>query len=205
MAMNLGSVGESLGPFRACLRLERRGSVRPGARRRAEDSAFLLEPSPRVLPTFAVIPAFEPVFAALRLTGGNLLKLLHTGQRTKLVKPLPAEAVVSTTAHVLGIWDMRIGALVNIETRSSIGGELHARTVWSLLMQGEGGFESPRPPAKSTQQAAQECRARVLRVVEHQSSAGVVVPPHRRSQPYPRPVRRGAGCRSAWAHLAWPV
>jgi len=112
-----------------------------------EDSALLLEPAPDVLPTFAVIPALEPVFAALRLTGGDLLKLLHTAQRTELLKPLPPEATVSTTAHVLGIWDMRIGALVNIETRSSIDGEPHARTLWSLLIQGESGFESQRPPS----------------------------------------------------------
>lgn len=147
MAMNLGSVGTSLGPFQHGYGWKDVALYALALGAGPDESGFLLEPSPHVLPTFAVIPALEPVFAALRVTGGDLLKLLHTAQRTELVKPLPAEALVSTTAHVQGIWDMRIGAVVNIETRSSIGGELYARTLWSLLIQGEGGFESERPPA----------------------------------------------------------
>jgi acyl dehydratase len=146
MVMNLASVGESLGPFQHTYGWKDAALYALALGAGPADSVFLLEPSPSVLPTFAVIPAFEPVFAALKLTGGDLLKLLHTAQRTELLRPLPPEAQVSTTAHVQGIWDMRIGAVVNIETRSSIAGELYARTVWSLLIQGEGGFESERPP-----------------------------------------------------------
>lgn len=147
MAMNLGSVGESFGPFEHAYGWKDTALYALALGAGPEDAGYLLEPSPRVLPTFAVVPAFEPVFAALRRTGGDLLKLLHTSQRTELLKPLPAEALVSTTSHVLGIWDMRIGALVNIETRSSIGGDLYARTVWQLLIQGEQVPESARPPA----------------------------------------------------------
>jgi acyl dehydratase len=146
MAMNLGSVGTSVGPFEHAYGWKDVALYALALGAGPEDSAFLLEPDPSVLPTFAVIPAFVPVFAALRETGGDLLRLLHTAQRTELLKPLPAEAQVSTTGHVQGIWDMRIGALVNIETRSSIGGELHARTVWSLLIQGETKLPAERPP-----------------------------------------------------------
>ena len=64
------------------------------------DLDYLLEPEPKVLPTWAVIPALIPVFAALQQTGGDLLKLLHTGQRTALHRPFPPEGVVSTTAQV---------------------------------------------------------------------------------------------------------
>lgn len=147
MVMNLASVGESLGPFQHAYSWKDAALYALALGAGPDESAFLLEPAPSVLPTFAVIPAFEPVFAALNLTGGDLLKLLHTAQRTELIKPLPAEGTASTTAHVQGIWDMRIGALVNIETRTSMGPELHARTLWSLLIQGEGNFASERPPA----------------------------------------------------------
>jgi acyl dehydratase len=147
MALNLGAVGQTVGPFdhafgwKDVVLYALALGAGPG------ELPFLLEPSPRVLPTFPVIPAFEPVFAALRLTGGDLLKLLHTAQRVELLKPFPAEGVVQTSAEIQGIWDMRIGAVINVETRSSIGGELHARTLWSLLIQGETGFPSERPPA----------------------------------------------------------
>ena len=147
MALNLGAVGQSVGPFRHAYGWKDVALYALALGAGPADLPYLLEPAPRVLPTFAVIPAFEPVFAALRLTGGDLLKLLHTAQRTEQLKPFPAEGVVETTAQIQGIWDMRIGAVINVETRSSIGGELHARTLWSLLIQGETGFPSERPPA----------------------------------------------------------
>jgi acyl dehydratase len=147
MALNLGVVGQTVGPFRHAYGWKDVALYALALGAGPADLPYLLEPAPRVLPTFAVIPAFEPVFAALRLTGGDLLKLLHTAQRTEQLKPFPAEAVVETTAQIQGIWDMRIGAVINVETRSSIGAELYARTLWSLLIQGETGFPSERPPA----------------------------------------------------------
>ena len=48
-------------------------------------------PAPKVLPTYGVIPAFEPVFDAMRRTGADLVQLLHTAQRTELLRPLPAQ------------------------------------------------------------------------------------------------------------------
>jgi acyl dehydratase len=99
-----------------------------------------------VLPTWGVIPALKPVFAAFELTGLSLTRLLHSAQLTEQLKPFPPRGSVSTTATILGIWDMRIGALMQIETRSSIGSEVYARTVWSLLVAGVGEFESERAP-----------------------------------------------------------
>lgn len=147
MALNLGAIGTTVGPFEHAYSWKDVALYALALGAGPEDSVLLLEPAPRVLPTFSVIPAFVPVFAALRETGGDLLKLLHTAQRTELLKPLPSEAIFTTTGHIQGIWDMRIGALINIETRSSIGSELYARTLWSLLIQGESGFPSERPPA----------------------------------------------------------
>ena len=112
-----------------------------------EDLEFLLdEPKPKVLPTFGVIPAFIPVFKALGITGGNLVTLLHSGQRTELLKPFPSEGEMRTSARIDGIWDMKIGALVTISTETEVEGDKIARTSWQLLLRGEGGFGGVRPP-----------------------------------------------------------
>jgi acyl dehydratase len=146
MTLNLGAIGATVGPFEHAYGWKDVALYALALGAGPADLSYLLEPAPAVLPTWAVIPALGPVFAALRETGGDLLKLLHTGQRTELHRPFPPEAVVSTTAQVQGIWDLRIGAVINVETRSSIDSELVASTVWSLLIQGESGFPSERPP-----------------------------------------------------------
>jgi acyl dehydratase len=112
------------------------------------DLSYLLDdPPPRVLPTYGVIPAFPLVFELLRGTGGDLVSLLHSAQRTELLRPFPAAGTMSTTARVAGAWDMKIGALVQIETETAVDGEPTARTTWQLLLRGEGGFGGGRPPA----------------------------------------------------------
>lgn len=146
-ALNPQAVGAKVGPFEQAYTWKDVALYALAVGAGSVDLSYLLDPAPSVLPTWGVIPAFEPVFAALDKTGGDLVQLLHSGQRTELVKPFPASGVMSTTAEVLGIWDMRVGALLQIETRTSVAGELHARTVWSLLIRGAGNFESARPPA----------------------------------------------------------
>jgi acyl dehydratase len=111
------------------------------------DLEYLLdEPAPQVLPTFSVVPAFGPVFEALGQTGGNLVTLLHSGQRTELVRPFPSAGEMSTRATVRGIWDMKVGALVIVDTATAVDGEPVAETSWQLLLRGEGGFGGERPP-----------------------------------------------------------
>jgi len=104
-------------------------------------------PPPKVLPTYGVIPAIGPMFEAANKTGANLLQLLHAAQRTELVRPWPAQGEMRTKATVRGIWDMKIGALLIVDTETEVNGELSARTSWQLLLRGEGGFGGERPPA----------------------------------------------------------
>jgi acyl dehydratase len=75
-----------------------------------------------------------------------MVTLLHSAQRTELLRPFPAEGKMSTTAVIKGIWDMKIGALVAMETVTSVNGEETTKTAWQLLIRGEGGFGGPRPP-----------------------------------------------------------
>ncbi len=147
MALNLGAVGTTVGPFKQAYTWKDVALYALAVGAGTEDLAYLLDPAPKVLPSWGVIPGFEPVFAAIDALGGDKLQLLHSSQRTELLKPFPSEGVMETTGHLLGAWDLRIGALVNVETRTEIGGVLHARTVWTLLMRGEGGFGGERAPS----------------------------------------------------------
>jgi acyl dehydratase len=113
-----------------------------------DDLGYVLDqPPPKVLPTYGVIPAFVPVFDAMRKTGGDLVQLLHTSQRTELIRPFPASGRLRTRASIRGIWDMRIGALALVDTETDVNGELACKTTWQLLLRGEGGFGGERPPA----------------------------------------------------------
>lgn len=147
MALNLASIGRTVGPFEHPYDWTDTALYAAAVGAGPSQLAFLRERDPKVLPTWGVIPAFEPVFAALELTGLDLTKLLHSAQLTEQIASLPAHGTVSTTATILGIADMRIGAMVQIETRSSLGGTLYARTVWSVLVSGVGPFESEKAPA----------------------------------------------------------
>jgi acyl dehydratase len=112
-----------------------------------DDLGYVLDnPAPKVLPTYGVIPAFAPVFEAAKATRGDLVQLLHTAQRTELIKPLPAQGEMRTSATLRGIWDMKVGALMIVDTETEVNGELSCRTSWQMLMRGEGGFGGERPP-----------------------------------------------------------
>jgi acyl dehydratase len=110
------------------------------------DLPFLLNPSPKVLPTYGVLPAFEPMFEAAKATGADLVQLLHTSQRTELIRPWPAEGEMQTYATIRGCWDMKVGALLIVDTETEVNGELATRTSWQLLLRGAGGFGGERPP-----------------------------------------------------------
>jgi acyl dehydratase len=147
MPLNLSAVGSTVGPFEHPYTWKDVALYALAVGATSDDLGYLLDPAPKVLPTWGVIPGFVPVFATLDVIGGDRVKLLHSSQRLELIKPFPAEGVMRTTGHVLGIWDLRIGALVNVETRTMIGSELHARCVWTILLRGEGGFAGERAPS----------------------------------------------------------
>ena len=113
-----------------------------------EDLGYLLDrPGQKVLPTYGVIPAFVPVFDAMGRTQADLVQLLHTGQRTELLRPFPPQGVMRTSATIRGIWDMKVGAIAYVDTETDVNGEPACRTTWQLLLRGEGGFGGERPPA----------------------------------------------------------
>jgi acyl dehydratase len=147
MTMDLTSIGYQVGP------LEQRYDWRDVALYAlalgsgTSDLGYLLDhPPPKVLPTYGVIPSFVPVFEAMKRTGGDLVQLLHTAQRTELLRPFPASGTMQTTAKIRGIWDMKIGAIAFVDTETAVDGVATCRTTWQLLLRGEGGFGGERPP-----------------------------------------------------------
>jgi acyl dehydratase len=147
MTLKLDAVGRTLGPFEHSYDWRDVALYAAALGAGPEQLPFLLEPEPAVLPSWTVVPELQPVFAAFRETGLGLARLLHTSQRCEFLAGFPAHGTVVTTAKISGIYDMRIGALVEIETESSLGDVPRTRSTWSMLVAGVGAFESSRPPA----------------------------------------------------------
>jgi acyl dehydratase len=120
-----------------------------GAQRAELD--FLYEGrGPRVLPSFAVVPAYGPATTLFRETGCDMLKLLHFAQALRLHRPIPAQGELSTIGLVKGVYDMKMFAQVVLETRTSERGEPLFETEWTLFIRDAGGFGGPRPPKSTT-------------------------------------------------------
>ncbi|HVW26016.1 MAG TPA: MaoC/PaaZ C-terminal domain-containing protein [Polyangiaceae bacterium] len=101
---------------------------------------------PKVYPTFAVVPAFEPVFELLRKSGGNIASMVHGAQTTIVEEPLPPAGTLVTTARIDGVYDMKRLVQMLCSTESRLGGAVVCRTEWQLLFREGGGFGGPHPP-----------------------------------------------------------
>lgn len=101
---------------------------------------------PRVLPSFAVVPAYAPVMRLLERTGCDMTRLVHGSQSFRLHRPLPPQGRLQTVGVVSGIYDLKRLAEVVVSTQTTEGGEALCETEWSLLIRDAGGFGGPRPP-----------------------------------------------------------
>lgn len=102
---------------------------------------------PKVIPSFAVVPMFQPMFEVLAKTGGALEMVVHGGQRVRLHAQLPSEATVTTIAKIRGIYDLRKFAIVIVDTETKdAGGKLLFDTTATIVYRGAGGFGGTTPP-----------------------------------------------------------
>lgn len=102
---------------------------------------------PLVLPSFGVVPSFQPMFERLSKTGCSLAMVVHGGEMVRIHKPIAPKGCFSTVGTVRGIYDMRKFATVVIDTESrDENGELVVSTSASILCRGEGGFGGQPPP-----------------------------------------------------------
>lgn len=101
---------------------------------------------PKVLPTFAVVPAYPVLSDLLQRSGGRLDRLVHGGQSVCVHAPIPPAGELSTRGIITGIYDLKRMTQLVFQTRTHCAGELVYTTEWSMIVLGEGGFGGPRPP-----------------------------------------------------------
>ena len=76
---------------------------------------FVYEKNLKVLPTFAVIPAFASMMGLGSVLDVNWAMLLHGEQRIELRAPIPANGKLTTQATISAIYDKGSGALMVID------------------------------------------------------------------------------------------
>ncbi|MHB1786898.1 MAG: MaoC/PaaZ C-terminal domain-containing protein [Acidimicrobiales bacterium] len=108
----------------------------------------------KVLPSFAVTPAFGAIASVIMADGMSInpMMVLHGEQAITVHKPLPTSAEVSTTAKVTDIFDKGKGAaiVVEAETTDTDGDGLFTNR-FVIFARGEGGFGGPSGPPPGNQ------------------------------------------------------
>lgn len=111
--------------------------------------AYTYEKNLKVLPTFAVVPAFGALIGVANVPGldFNWALLLHGEQEVILHRPLPSEAKLETSTHIPEIYDKGKAALLILEatSRDETGEPLFTNR-FSLFLRGEGGFGGEAGP-----------------------------------------------------------
>ncbi len=122
---------------------------------------------PKVIPSFAVVPMFAPMLAALEGTKGDFATIVHGGQKVRLHAPFPREGELSTTATVRAIYDMRKFAFVvcDMQTKDADGAVV-CDTSANIIYRGEGGFGGSPPPKEEKVAEAPKDRAPDFRIEE---------------------------------------
>jgi acyl dehydratase len=113
--------------------------------------AYVLEPDPKVLPTFGVIPASAASVVATKVDGlefGSTL-VLHGEHEIVVHRPLPASAPGATSSgRVVAVHDKGRSAVAVVQVDTSTeAGELLCSNRYSLFLKGAGGFGGDPGPA----------------------------------------------------------
>jgi len=141
-----------------------------------EQLPFVYEQDLKVLPTFAVVPAFPALFAMGSAMDVNPMMVLHGEQRIELALPIPTSGRLTTTPTVTAIYDKGKGALVVIETETvDARGKLLFKNAFGAFARGEGGFGGDRGPsgaARTSLIAARAARSFSARM-DSTTSAGI--------------------------------
>jgi acyl dehydratase len=113
----------------------------------AKELDFIFERGLKVIPSFAVIPAFP---ALMGLSAGveiNPVMILHGEQGFRIQKQLPTSGTLTTAGVVTGVYDKGKGALVTIEsTTTDASGETVFTNTSGVFIRGAGGFGGERGP-----------------------------------------------------------
>jgi acyl dehydratase len=159
MTFVVDAVGKQTDPSRWSYTWKDAALYALGVGAKANELDYLYEGrGPKVLPSFAVLPAFEPVMKAVELINGPMDKVVHGAQRVTLHRPFAPSATLVTTAAVEGLYDLKrmTQTIVKTASRDADTNELVCETAWSIIFLGVGGTstgakpheEKPGPPAR---------------------------------------------------------
>ena len=102
---------------------------------------------PKVLPTYAVIPTFDANGELFDVLGGDLLGVVHGGQKIRLHRPFASNGRLATVGKVAAVYDLKrmAQAVITTETKDE-SGALVCETEWSIIFRLDGGFGGKAPP-----------------------------------------------------------
>jgi acyl dehydratase len=114
--------------------------------------AYTYEQRLVVLPSFAVVPAFQGlVTAATGQVPGlavNPVMILHGEQDLEIHRPIPTQGTVEHRPRVASLYDKGKAALFTIEVESGPAGDPLFTNRFTIFARGEGGFGGdPNSPA----------------------------------------------------------
>ena len=102
----------------------------------------------KVLPTFAVIPAFSSMFTMGSVMQVNPMMIVHGEQRIELPGPIPTRGKIVSQPKIAAIYDKIKGAVLVVEVESrDEKGNLVFKNVFTTFAKGEGGFGGDRGPS----------------------------------------------------------
>lgn len=148
MALDLSIVGKESAPSTFTYSWKDTALYALGIGAKKDELDYLYEGrGPKVVPSFAVVPMFEPMFKLVAQTGGDLAMVVHGAQRVRLHGTLAPEGTLVTTGKVRGIYDLRRFAVVLVDTETKDpSGRLLFDTTSQIIFRGEGGFGGETPP-----------------------------------------------------------
>lgn len=120
-----------------------------GARVPAELDFLFEGRGPRVLPTYAVVPAYAACALLFEVVGGDLLGVVHGNQKTRLYAPFAPSDTLRTVGRVAAVYDLKRMAIADFATTTrNAQGTLVCETEWRIIFRLDGGFGGPPPPKR---------------------------------------------------------
>lgn len=147
MSLDLSAVGHETEPFTFEYDWKTVVLYALGVGAKRSELDYLYEQrGPRVLPSFAVVPAYPALEPLVRRARADMTKVVHGSQSIRLYRPIPPTARLTTVGKIEGIYDLKRLSQVVFSTRTEQNGELICETEWTLIVRDTGGFDGPRPP-----------------------------------------------------------
>jgi acyl dehydratase len=113
----------------------------------ASELPFIYERNLKVLPTFAVIPAFPALTGVSAAVEINLAMVLHGEQSFRINKPIPTRGKLVTEGKVTACYDKGKGALINVSTETKDeSGEVVFTNTSGIFVRNAGNFGGERGP-----------------------------------------------------------